>query len=122
MGLGHDRARRQIFELVVTPNLAPVPRTRQSVAQSQHVAGHVVAHLFFDPLAGQRVDRLRTSGDQLGKAGVEERLIPRGEPLGVVISGAAQHRTVQMHQVLSHLLVGGDAAVDDDRELREVAF
>src|SRR5207237_8809966 len=45
-----------------------------------------------------------------------------GEQPGIVVRGAAEHDAIDVLQVLRNLRARGNAAVDDDLELREVAL
>jgi hypothetical protein len=102
---GHHFVRRQAFEAVVAPHLAPAARACQSVAQAQHVARdvrpgravlggfalHVVHHGGFHLLA---------SGCSVLGAVVQG--VPARQPPGVVVGLAAHHHAIQVLQLFLH--------------------
>ena len=57
---------------------------------------------------------------RVGRA--EEAVVSAGEKPGMVIRHASEHHAVHMLQLLGDLLVGRDAAVDRDGEVREIAL
>ena len=114
-----------MFEAVVAPDLPPAPRPRLAVAQAQHVAGngtewgavlggfalHVTNHVRFN----------RLPRDARGHRAKVVR-VPGGQPPGVVIRLAADHHAVGVLQLLNHVRLLVDAAVDGNRQLRKVGF
>src|ERR1035437_1147716 len=115
----HHLMRAQVFELMIAPYLTPVPRTWQTVPQTEHVAcnggagramlrrltTHVVAHLLFDLLARRHLHWPPLScakgrgaiGAGRKLTGTEERCIPGGEPPGVVIGSTTEHDAIESH-------------------------
>src|SRR5664280_1415029 len=107
---------------MVRPYLAPATRSRNAVAQAEHVSRHMRPRLSRGGHALHVSDHLVLGGIAIDArhGAAEEARVPRRHRERILIRGAADHDAVDVAELRLDLVATRNAAIEDEAETRKV--